>query len=307
MSDNFGKPTTPQRGKTPSQINGDLNIKAGSGLDSLLNEIFDAPLPPPAAARPFQPFPEAYLAGPIPTHFAELTAAGLTAKLTRLSESEAAALVDFGCLWLDDRPQLNPEHRLSGHQSFRINPPAYGPVKFYEADPDRIIYLDNEVLIYNKESGRPSQGVPHDAYNNVLSALGRLLAGRGENSRLWLSHRLDADTSGLLMMARTKEAAGILGKAFQNGLVGKQYLALGLGRARPEAEKFTVNAPIAKEGKRYVVKPGGPGLASRTEFDLLSHEQGEPWSRALFLATPLTGRTHQIRLHLAHKGWPIAG
>ena len=268
-------------------------------------EIFDPPLPAPANHWP-KPFAEAYLTGPIPTRFKAENITRLVMLLTRLPEDQAAALVEFGAAWLDDRPCLNADQSLSAYHSFRLNPPAYGPVKFYEADPVRIVYEDRDLLVYNKESGRPSQAVPHDAHNNVLTALGRLLAARGDSPRLWLSHRLDADTSGLLLMAKNKEAAGAMGKAFQEGRVAKVYLCLGLG-PRPADTEFIVNAPIAKEGRHYVVKPGGPGLESRTDFRVLNCEKGRLWHRILFQASPRTGRTHQIRLHLAWAGWPIAG
>jgi len=278
--------------------------------DEDMSRIFDPPSPAPTPERPFAPFPGPYLTGPLPAHLQALTAAGLTTKLAGLAPAEAAELVAFGALWLDDRPCLDPERQLAGHQSFRLNSPAYGPVRFYEADPGRIVFEDRDILIYNKESGRPSQAVPHDAHNNVLAALSRLLEGREERPRLWLSHRLDADTSGLLMMARNKEAAGFLGKAFQEGRVAKEYLALGLGPA-PKQARFSVEAPIAKEGGRYLVKPKGPGLAARTDFTTLGRlgegNTSQGWCRPLFRAVPLTGRTHQIRLHLAWAGWPILG
>lgn len=302
-----------------------------------LGRIFDAPRLPPEPERPFAPFPGPYLTGPLPAHLQELTAAGLAARLTGLPLPEAAELVAFGALWLDDRPFLEPDLQLTGYRSFRINSPAYGPVRFYEADPARVVFEDRDLLIYNKESGRPSQAVPHDAHNNVLSALGRMLAGRGRSSRLWLPHRLDADTSGLLMLAKTKEAAGLMGKAFQQGLVAKKYLCLGLGPI-PNSDAFSVDTPIAKEGRRYLTRPLGPGLAARTDFTVLGlveetaetlraakgshgltgrreedppsagHTQGpRGWSRVLFEAVPMTGRTHQIRLHIAWAGWPLVG
>ncbi|MDR2946842.1 MAG: RluA family pseudouridine synthase [Candidatus Adiutrix sp.] len=274
-----------------------------------IEKIFDAPWPPPVAEKPFQPFPEAYITGPVPAAFQTKTVTQLAAALFRVSEEMAADLTAFGAVWLDDRPCLEPEKSLTGCRTFRLNPPAYGPARFYEADPARIIYEDRDILVYNKESGRPSQAVPHDAYNNALSAVGRLLAARGERPRLWLLHRLDADTSGLLMMAKNKQAAGILGKAFQGGQVEKEYICQGLGAA-PAKDAFEVEASIAKDGRRYVVRPKGPGLAAKTSFSVLDIGEafGQPgWRRVLFLARPLTGRTHQIRLHLAWAGWPIIG
>ena len=152
--------------------------------------------------------------------------------------------------------------------------------------------------------------MPYDAHNNVLAALGRLLAKRGGPARLWLPHRLDAETSGLLLLAKNQVAAGAVGRAFQSGQVAKGYLALGLG-SRPERDFFQVEAAIAKEGARYVTRASGPGREARTNFTVLDQrdfEAGGPeMKEVLFRAEPLTGRTHQIRLHLAWAGWPIRG
>ena len=271
------------------------------------NLVFDPPLSPPASRSAGQGSSCA-LTGPVPPGLAE--AADLAARLTGRARAEAEVWVAFGCLWLDDRPCLEPGRPLAGHRHFRFNPPAYGPVRFYEADPGRIVYEDGLLLVYNKEAGRPSQAVPHDAHNNVLAALERLLAGRdGPPARLWLPHRLDADTSGLLLLAKTAAAAGDLGRAFQAGEVAKRYLALGLG-PRPEQAGFLVDVPLAKEGSRYLARPGGPGLAARTRFQVLEAADfpgGTGLAEVLFQAEPLTGRTHQIRLHLAWAGWPIRG
>ena len=278
--------------------------------------IFDSPCPDPIPEHPFHPFADNWLSGPVPAHWAEETATDLTCRLARVTQEEATKLVSFGALWLDDRPCLEPYRTLGKYSTFRINPPIYGPCKFYEADPQRVVFEDSDLIIYNKESGRPSQGVPHDAYNNVLSGVGRFLQ-RHKDLRyydkstppLWLLHRLDADTSGLLMMAKNKVAAGAMGRAFQEGKVEKEYLCLGLG-AEPQENDFSVHASIAKEGRRYITTLTGAGLAAKTLFSwkgLDSSLKTNGFERHIFKAQPLTGRTHQIRLHLAHAGWPISG
>jgi RluA family pseudouridine synthase len=164
-------------------------------------------------------------------------------------------------------------------------------------DPKRIVFEDNDLLVYDKEAGRPSQAVPHDAYNNIHSSLTRL---RGITLRL--PHRLDAGTSGLLIIAKNLKAAGAMGKAFQKGEVKKRYLALATG-VKPTWDSRRVDAPLAKSQGRLVVRENGPGLSATTDFTLLAWDSG----CGLFLAEPLTGRTHQIRLHLSFLGYPIKG
>jgi RluA family pseudouridine synthase len=221
----------------------------------------------------------------------------LCARATGLPPEEAEELVRFGGIWLDSRQKLDPELPLPARGEFRVNFPAYGIWRFYEADPGRIVYEDGSVLVYDKESGRPSQGVPHDVHNNALSALVRLTG-----LELRLPHRLDAGTSGLLIMAKTREAAGELGKAFQKGRVSKRYVALSEGEG-PAWDEQEVRAAVAKNAGKLVCRANGPGLAAHTTLRVLARRG----AKTLFLAVPHTGRTHQIRLHLSFEGHPIAG
>jgi 23S rRNA-/tRNA-specific pseudouridylate synthase len=221
----------------------------------------------------------------------------LLMRVTGLDADEAMDLVRFGAMWLDSRQRLDPMIPLPGEGEFRVNLPAYGPVRFHEADPGRIAYEDDWLLVYDKESGRPSQGVPHDAWNNALSAVGRLTG-----LSLRLPHRLDSGTSGLLIMAKTREAAGRMGKAFQAGKVEKRYLALSEGPG-PEWGERLCEASIAKNAGRLIARANGPGLAAATSLTVLARRPGA----TLMLAVPHTGRTHQIRLHLSFEGHPVAG
>ncbi|MDR1920488.1 MAG: RluA family pseudouridine synthase [Candidatus Adiutrix sp.] len=272
-----------------------------------LEDIFETPWPAPEVKKYLARL-EPYVVGPATSSCQGGRLGDLVGQAAGVDEVEAARLIEFGSVWLDDRPCFDPDEPLARHSNFRINPPAYGPVRFYEAADRRIVFEDEDILVYDKEAGRPSQGVPHDAHNNVLAALGRLLRARGEACDLRLPHRLDADTSGLLLLAKNRESAAALGQSFQRGQVKKEYLCLSRGTKVPDGD-FSVETYIAKEGRRYVNRAQGAGLQARTGFSLLAAEgrAGDEPAGILFLASPQTGRTHQIRLHLQWAGWPIMG
>jgi len=113
-------------------------------------------------------------------------------------------------------------------------------------------------------------------------------------------HRLDRGTSGAMLFPKHKKAAAWISSCFQNGQVDKRYLALVSGT--PEQERWAVDAPIGKVASaRYGIVPGGK--SSVTEFRIISSTENS----SLVEARPLTGRTHQIRVHLAESGLPIIG
>jgi 23S rRNA-/tRNA-specific pseudouridylate synthase len=261
-----------------------------------LEDLFDDPLPePPPGPPPFGTEPR-IREGSVSGAMVGRPAAELVTALTGLDGAEAARLVEFGALWFERRPMTDPSWPLAAGR-FRLSLPACSPRIFYEIDPERVVLSDGDLIVYHKEAGRPSQAVPHDAHNNVLAAM-----ERRTGLTLRLAHRLDAPTSGLLIIPVTRQAASRMGLTFLRGGVRKRYLALSRGRAPSWREKI-VDAPIGKMAGRYGVAGPGEGLEAQTRLTLLGRRD----DRLLFLAEPLTGRTHQIRLHMAHEGYPILG
>ncbi len=167
------------------------------------------------------------------------------------------------------------------------------------AAAEAVIFEDKHFLVIDKPSGMASHGgsgVSHGAIE--------LLRQARPKEHLELVHRLDRDTSGVLVFARTRSGLTGLQAAIRAGEVTKQYLCLMVGH--PSKARFDVNAPLQKSilqgGERMVrVSEGGkPSLTFFREMDQY------PGSR-LMQATLGTGRTHQIRVHAAHIGHPLAG
>ncbi len=219
-----------------------------------------------------------------------------------LSEKEAIDLIRFGSVYVGVQMACDPALRLCGGEEIRAAFPSCGIQRFYEIDPSRVIFRDRFLLAYDKEAKIASQQVPFDAYNNVFAALLRFLSG-GEGAAPYagLHHRLDMDTSGLLLFALDRKANEPLARAFRERKVKKQYLAWVEGL--PQKDSWTCEADIGKIGGKYKAVEEGKGKQARTLFNVLTRKDG----RSLVIAVPSTGRTHQIRIHLALAGHPIAG
>lgn len=167
-----------------------------------------------------------------------------------------------------------------------------------------VLHEDAQVLVLNKPAGLSSQGGRIRAHT-LDDLLWTFMRSNGKRPEL--AHRLDRDTSGVILAAKTKPAAGFLGKALQARRLDKIYLAL--TASAPEPRAGTIDAPlvrqeIGRESYMRVAAPDAPGAqASLSRYrTVAASEEG-----ALVELEPKTGRMHQLRVHMAHIGRPLVG
>jgi 23S rRNA pseudouridine1911/1915/1917 synthase len=171
-----------------------------------------------------------------------------------------------------------------------------------------ILHEDDELLVINKPADLVCHPTKGDEFSSLISRV-RLYLGPDATPRL--VNRLDRETSGVTVVAKTLEAAGALGRLWETRAVEKEYLAIVHGHVREE--QGLIDAPLGKdEPSRVAIKDcvRADGTPAQTEF-LVVRRFGAPVSEvqpfSLLRVLPRTGRKHQIRIHLAHLGHPIVG
>ncbi len=186
-----------------------------------------------------------------------------------------------------------------------VPPPEPSPLLVPEDIPLDILYEDADILVVNKPAGvtvYPAPGHPRQTLMNAVLAHCPDVSKIDGSVRPGVVHRLDKDTSGVMVVAKRKSAQLNLSAQLKSRRVLKQYLVLVRGNPRPE--QGTVDAPIGRhprDRKKMAVVTGG--REARTLYRVVRRLG----SYALVEATLETGRTHQIRVHFSRMGWPVAG
>lgn len=235
----------------------------------------------------------------------------LQAQLDGVSRAQAQALIRAGCVLVDGAARKTG-YKLKGGEQITVRvPPHDEPSVEPEAIPLDIVYEDEQLAVIDKAAGMVAQPGPGNETGTLVNALlarypelADMVDDPEVGERLGIVHRLDRGTSGLIVAAREKPALLALMSQFQARTVDKVYLAL-LERA-PKSNRGLIDAPIARDPrqrKRMAVQRGGK--PAQTEFELLDDNfQGD---RALVRLKLLTGRTHQVRVHMAFIGCPVVG
>ncbi len=229
----------------------------------------------------------------------------LRALFPQLSKGRIRKVIDWGGCRINGAVVRVASRGLHPGDAVVVGVTAEESFRGYAIAIDALLLDDPEYLAIDKPAGVYCQRTPYQLKGTVEFAVAALLKSAGSVEPARVVHRLDRGTSGVMLFPKTREAAAHISKALEAGTVGKIYWALVSGC--PEAEAWTIEAPIAALGKSlFAVQAGGRDAA--TEIRRLAcglDMTGAPVS--LVEARPLTGRTHQIRLHLAHTGHPVLG
>jgi 23S rRNA pseudouridine1911/1915/1917 synthase len=242
----------------------------------------------------------------------------LAVTLPDFSRSRLQQLLETGTVSLGEKTIKDANHRVKPGECFTVTIPPTAPAIPQGQDiPLEVIYEDKDLIVINKPAGlvvHPAAGNPDGTLVNALIGhCGTGMLSIGGEARPGIVHRLDKDTSGLLVAAKTERAMASLAKQFANHTIERAYNAVVWGAPRDSTgliESQIGRSPFDRK-RMSVLRAGGKRAATRyrvmEKFGLASHIESGRAFASLVECRLETGRTHQIRVHLTHLGYPLIG
>jgi 23S rRNA pseudouridine1911/1915/1917 synthase len=228
----------------------------------------------------------------------------VVAAVPEFSRNHLQQLIKAGWVRADGAPLTSPAQRVRAGQTLVVALQPTAESRAYRAEdlPIAVVHEDDDVLVLDKAAGM----VVHPAAGNWSGTLLNALLARDPASaalpRAGIVHRLDKDTSGLMVVGRNLAAVTALTRAIAAREVQRLYLAIAHGR--PAAQRWTIEAPIGRDPKlRTRMAIVASGKPARTDIECIAEAGGY----AALRCTLHSGRTHQIRVHLAARGLPLVG